>query len=55
VTQTANQMGYSIPCDVMLSIQVGSWLKERFLLLMSKLSFGWWEHHMFYMLFVSIT
>jgi len=34
-------MGYSIPCDVMLSIQVGSWLKERFLLLMSKLSFGW--------------
>ena len=29
LTQTASQMGYSIPCDTMLSIEVGSWLKER--------------------------
>jgi len=28
LTQTAKQMGYSVPCDVMLSIEVGNWLKE---------------------------
>jgi len=28
LTQTANQMGCSLPCDVMLSVEVGSWLKE---------------------------
>jgi len=41
LTQTANQTEYSIPCDVMLSIYVGSWLRESLLLLRSKLSFGW--------------
>jgi len=41
LTPTANQMGYSVPCDVMLSIQVGSWLEERLLLLRSKLNIRW--------------
>jgi len=41
LTQAANQMGYSIPCDAMLNISVGSWLKESLLLLRSKLSVEW--------------
>jgi len=41
LTQTGDQMGCSIPCDVTLSIYVGSWLKERLLLLRSKLGIGW--------------
>jgi len=28
LTQIVNQMGYSTLCGAMLSIQVGSWLKE---------------------------
>jgi len=51
----ANQIGYSIPCDVILSTSVGSCLEEGDLLLRSKLSIRQWESCILYILFISIV